>query len=67
MNLRHAKRLIMYSSEFCGFCKKAEAFFNNNGIKFQKISVLTEEGEEAFNAIKKKYNHKTIPMIVVND
>ena len=67
MNLRQATRILLYSSDFCGYCKKAEAFFKNNGVQYEKLDVLTEEGEKAFDETKKKYNHKTIPMIFVND
>lgn len=34
MNLREARKVVLFSSDFCGYCKKAEAFFKANGVKY---------------------------------
>lgn len=45
MNLRNMKQqcgIEVYSSEFCGYCKKTEAFFKKHGVSFCKMDVTSE-------------------------
>ena len=67
MNLKKATKLLIYSSDFCPFCHKAEAFFRNNQLHFNRVDVLSDEGEQEVSKLKAKYGWPTIPMIFVND
>ena len=33
------QRVVMYSTEWCGYCKKARAFFNKNRIAFSEYDI----------------------------
>ena len=33
------KNVVMYSSEWCGVCKKAKTYFNANDIPFREYDV----------------------------
>ena len=44
MNLKRVCSVEIYSSDFCHSCKKAEAFFKNNGVYYCKTDITSEEG-----------------------
>jgi mycoredoxin len=55
--------VILYSTDWCGYCKKARKLFNDNNIKFQEFDI-----EKSFDA-KKRYDKvggSSIPLIFVN-
>ena len=33
------KKVVMYGTDWCGYCKKARKYFNNNGISFVEYDV----------------------------
>ena len=33
------KKVVMYSTSWCGFCKKARKYFKENGIKFTEYDI----------------------------
>ncbi len=35
------KHITMYSTPSCRYCKLAEAYFNEHGIKYEKIDVAS--------------------------
>jgi len=56
------KQVVMYSASWCGVCKTARKYFQNNNIKFKEYDVDTsEKGKKDF----KKLNGRGVPIILV--
>lgn len=62
-----AMRIVMYGSDFCGFCKKAAAVFKKHNRQCEYIDTTTEKGAQLRSELSKKLNYHTIPMIFIND
>lgn len=61
---RRGKKVVMYSTEWCGYCKKAAAYFRKNNIPFKEYDVeKTEKGKKDY----KKLNGSGVPIILVGD
>ncbi len=58
------KTVVMYSTSWCGYCKKARAHFKRNDIPFQEHDI--EKSEKAARAYK-KLNGKGVPVILIGD
>lgn len=54
--------LIMYSTDWCGYCKKARQYFRANNIPFQELDI---EKSERANRAYKKLGGKTVPLLVM--
>ncbi len=55
--------VVLYSTDWCGYCKKARKFFNSNNIKFQEFDIeKSEDGRKRYDAI----NGSSIPLILIN-
>jgi len=57
-----SKRVIMYSTSWCGYCKKARSYFKNNDINYVEYDI--ERNERA----KQEYDSlggTVIPVILV--
>ena len=39
------KDVVIYSVDYCSFCKKAELLLKNKGINFKKIDITQNEDE----------------------
>lgn len=51
--LRTSKKVTMYSSSHCPYCKMAKDFFNKNRIKFEEVNIDTSKpGYEAYKRLK---------------
>lgn len=56
----------MYTTEYCGDCIRAKAFFEENNIEYIKISL--EGNEEATNFVMKINNgYRSVPTIIFPD
>lgn len=56
------KKVVMYSTEWCGVCKKAKAYFSANGIPFREYDVeKSQKGKRQY----KKLKAKGVPVILV--
>lgn len=61
-NNKNNNRVVMYSTQWCGSCKKAKHYFRKNKIPFQEYDVeKTEKGRRDFAAL----NGTGIPIILV--
>ena len=56
--------VIFYSRQGCGYCNKARAYFDNNGIQYRELDV--ERDEEA-RAQFQQFNARGVPLILVGD
>ena len=57
-------KIIMYSAEWCGVCKKAKAYFRQNKIQFTEYDVeKSSKGKRAYAKMKSK----SVPQFVVGE
>lgn len=58
----HAKKVIMYSTSWCGYCKKARTYFVENGISFVDYDIEKDKNaKRAYDAL----GAKGVPVIMV--
>ena len=56
------KRVVMYSAEWCGVCKRAERYFKKNKIPFREYDVeKSEKGRKEY----KKLQGQGVPIILI--
>ena len=59
-----SQKIIMYSTIWCGVCKKAKKYFEKNRIAYVEYDVeKSEKGKRDF----KKLGGKGVPVILVGD
>ena len=61
------KEVIIYTVEYCPYCKKAEMLLKERDIKYKKIDI-TENEEEYRKKIGKYYDIQgkvTVPQIII--
>ena len=59
---KNSTRVVMYSTEWCGSCKKAKRYFRKNKIPFHEYDIeKTEKGRRDFASL----NGTGIPIILV--
>ncbi len=58
------KRVILYSTSWCGVCKRAKSYMNQNGIRYTEYDIeKTEKGRRDYTAM----NGKGVPILLVGD
>lgn len=57
-----SKTVVMYSTSWCGYCKKAAKHFRRNNIPFQEYDI--EKSKKAAKAYK-KLNGRGVPVILI--
>jgi glutaredoxin len=57
------RRLTMYSASWCGYCKKARAWFTENSIPFTELDVDQPENAAAKNALFPGQKSVGVPVI----
>jgi glutaredoxin-like YruB-family protein len=60
-----AKKVKLYTTPYCTYCKLAKNFFNKNKIVFTEIDI--SEDEKALNEMVKKSGQMGVPVIEVGD
>ena len=61
------KDVVIYSVDYCSFCKKAELLLKNKGINFKKIDITNSE-EEHRKKLGEYYDIQgrvTVPQIII--
>ena len=61
------KDVIIYTVDYCPYCKKAELLLNEKGIEYKKIDITSNEEEER-NKLGQYYDIKgkvTVPQIII--
>lgn len=62
LSTRETGRVVMYSAEWCGVCKKARRYFQQQGIAFKEYDIeTTRKGREDF----ARLNGRGVPVILV--
>jgi mycoredoxin len=58
--------IVMYATEYCGDCKRARAFFEENQIAYLKVGL--EGNEKAVNFVKTiNKGNRSVPTIIFPD
>jgi len=58
--------LVMYSTQWCGYCKRLKAMLNADGITFTEIDL--EQDPEAAKIVERVNNgNQTVPTLVFSD
>ena len=60
-----AARIIMYSTDWCGYCARARRLLDAKGAKYEEIDVDVVPGARA--EMQAKSGRSTIPQIFIND
>lgn len=60
--LNRSKKVIMYSAEWCGVCKKAKKYFKKENIRFTNYDI---DKSKSAKARYKKLGAKGVPVIFV--
>ena len=61
------KDVVIYTVDYCSFCKKAEMLLNNKGIKYKKIDITQNEDEHR-KKLAQYYDIQgrvTVPQIII--
>ena len=61
------KDVVIYTVDYCSFCKKAEMLLNNKGVKYKKIDITKNE-EEHRKKLGEYYDIQgrvTVPQIII--
>ncbi|WP_167555517.1 glutaredoxin family protein [Bacillus thuringiensis] len=64
-----ATKIIMYTGENCGKCKRAKEMFASlpSEIYVTLIERNVDENEDHMEVLTKKYNSNTLPTFVIDD
>lgn len=61
------KDVVIYTVDYCPFCKKAEMLLNNKGVQYKNINITSNE-EEYRNKLGEYYGIEgrvTVPQIII--
>lgn len=61
---KHTQHVIMYSTSWCGYCKKARRHFQRNGIAFKEYDI---EASSSAHRRFKALGGNGVPLIVIGD
>lgn len=59
----HTNEVVLYATEWCGYCRKARDFFKENNIAYTEYDI--EKSSEAKNNYD-QLKGKGIPLVVIN-
>ena len=62
LNQKHGSDVIMYSTSWCGYCKKARVMLNMQGIQYKEFDI--EKSSEA-NAEMKSIGGHGVPVFLI--
>lgn len=61
------KDVVIYTVDYCPYCKKAEMLLNNKGVRYKNINITSNE-EEYRNKLGEYYGIEgrvTVPQIII--
>ncbi|MCX6774519.1 MAG: glutaredoxin family protein [DPANN group archaeon] len=59
------KKVKIYSTPYCTYCKLAKNFFTKNNVAFTEVDV--SEDEKELNSMVKKSGQMGVPVIEIDD
>lgn len=61
-----AKKVTVYTMNYCPYCERAKALLKQKGIPFEEIKVADDD-DAAWDALEKRSGMKTMPQIWAGD
>ena len=61
-----AKKIVVYTMNFCPYCDRAKALLKQKGLPFEEIR-LAEEDDAAWDELEKRSGMKTMPQIFAGE
>ncbi len=58
------KDVVVYSTDYCPYCRQAERFLNEKGVPFQSVDV-TDNDELRTKLVEMSGGRKTVPQIFI--
>ena len=59
------KKIIIYSTPYCGFCQAAKRLLDDLKVPFDDVDLAGDD--ELREKLSEKYHWMTVPMIVIGD
>lgn len=59
------KRIVIYTKNYCPFCKRAVALLSSKGVEFEEIDVTNDNG--TFKTIISKTGWDTVPQVFIDN
>jgi len=60
-----AAKVILYGTDWCGYCARARRLLDAKGVAYQDIDVDLVPGARA--EMQQKSGHSTVPQIFINE
>ncbi len=61
-----AKKVTVYTMNYCPYCERAKSLLSRKGIAFEEIR-LDEDDDAAWEALEKRSGMKTMPQIFADE
>jgi glutaredoxin 3 len=58
-------RVVVYSTNYCGYCRRAEALLEREGIAFETIDVTDDVAARA-ELVERANGRRTVPVIFID-
>lgn len=58
-------KIIIYTTDYCGYCKRAKTLLMQKGVSFQEINV--EGDDETRSWLIEQTGQRTVPQIFINE
>ena len=57
-----AKKVVVYTMDYCPFCERAKSLLSRKGIAFEEI-LLSMDDDSAWDELERRSGMKTMPQI----
>ncbi len=58
-------KVKIYTTSYCPYCKRAKSLLDSKGADYEEINLTSDT--ELRVELEKKYNWRTVPMILIDD
>lgn len=58
--------IVMYSTNYCGYCQRARSLFDRKGVSIQEIKI-DDSPEQRDIMLKRSGGRRTVPQIFIGD
>jgi len=58
-------RILLYTTQFCGYCRAAKQLLRGKGLDFEEIDVAFDDDKRA-EMIERAHGRRTVPQIFVH-
>jgi glutaredoxin 3 len=60
-----AAKVVLYTTDWCGYCARARALLDERGVKYEDIDVDAVSGARA--QMRERSGRTTVPQIFINE